>query len=37
MALSATSRAVNAPPAEIAATIGVVRVMMNTDKFHSRE
>jgi hypothetical protein len=37
MALSATSRDVNVPLAEIAATIGVVRVMMNTDKFHSRE
>jgi hypothetical protein len=36
-ALVATSRELNAPDAEIAAAIGVVRVMMNTDKFHSRE
>jgi hypothetical protein len=36
-ALAAPSKDVNAPNAEIAATIGVVRVMMNTDKFYSRE
>jgi hypothetical protein len=36
-ALAATARDANASQAEIAAAIGVVRVMMNTDKFHSRE
>jgi hypothetical protein len=36
-ALIAAAQDCNAPREEIAAAIGVVRVLMNTDRFHSRE
>jgi hypothetical protein len=35
--LTAAARDLNAPREDIAAAIGVVRVLMNTDRFHSRE